>query len=457
MHVAYEGSGLLHSLLSLFVCTRAKGIFMTTARKKRLPALLGLALSVLWLLSASRVRAEDVVNGSFEIPALGSNYKYNPTGTGVGWTFVGASGIQGNGSAWNGANAPNGVQTAVIQNLGTFSQTINFNAGSHTLSVQAARRLQSIPAGSVQPIKVSIDGQQIGSLISPASTSFSLFTIPFSIATSGVHTLSFAGTLGTTGDDVSTFIDEVVVTGPPHITFGPTDISPNSFFYVLGTDFGDQAGTISIHFPKGPSTTDLSVPIGQPSSQWWYPGLTGGTVNSALAGVVEQTVDITITTKDGKKSNAWQATFHPRMVAAHLPQSRVMVAACSDGAHMNSCNHIGDESGECPFGFATEGIPPPASNSFGGHHHGCFGISSDNGTDVFSASLKNGWTFESLENFGSTTLNSSNGVASTPQTVPTLAGVSSIKMSVNWHIGATGGYVGYQGDLTITGPKGVSF
>jgi hypothetical protein len=38
-----------------------------------------------------------------------------------------------------------------------------------------------------------------------------------------------------------------------------------------------------------------------------------------------------------------------------------------------------------------------------------------------------------------------------------LAGASSVKISVSWHIGATGGFVGYQGDLTITGPKGVSF
>lgn len=423
---------------------------------KRLSTLLVFALSVLWLTSASPASAEDVVNGSFEIPALGSSYKYNPTGTGVGWTFGGTSGIQGNGSIWNAPSAPNGVQTALIQNLGTISQTINFNAGSHTLSMQVARRIQGVPAGGVQPIKVSIDGQQIGSLISPTSSSFSLFTIPFSIATSGAHTLSFAGTVGATGDNLTTFIDEVVITGPPQITFGPSDISPNSFFYVLGTDFGDQAGTINIHFPKGPSTTDLNVPIGQPSSEWWYPGLTGGTVDSAVAGVVEQTVDITITTKDGKKSNAWQATFHPRMVAEHLPQNRVKVVACSDGAHMNSCNHIGDESGECVFGFATEGIPPTASDSFGGHHHGCFGISGDSGTDTFSASLNNGWTFESL-GFSSTTINSSNGTASTPQTVPALSGASTIIIPVKWHIGATGGFVGYEGNLTITGPKDVSF
>ena len=423
---------------------------------KRLSTLFVFALSILWLTSASRASAEEVVNGSFEIPALGSNFKYNPTGTGIGWTFGGSSGIQGNGSAWGAASAPDGVQTAFIQGVGTISQTINFNAGSHILSVQAARRSGNVPAGGVQPIKVSIDGQQIGSLISPASTGFTPFTIPFSIATSGAHKLSFAGTVAAAGDDLSTFIDAVVITGPPHITFGPADLFPGSFFYVLGTDFGNQAGTINIHFPKGPSTTDLNVPIGQPSSQWWYPGLTGGTVDSAVAGVIEQTVDITITTKDGKKSNAWQAKFHPRMVAAHLPVSRVKVVACSDGAHMNSCNHIGDESGECPFGFATEGIPPGPSDSFGGHHHGCFGISSDSGTDTFSASLKNGWTFESL-GFSSTTISSSNGTASKPQTVPALPGANTILIPVNWHIGATGGFVGYDGNLTITGPKGVSF
>src|SRR5205823_316306 len=81
-----------------------------------------------------------LVNASFESPALGNGYRYNPTGTGIGWTFSSQSGIQGNGSAWGASSAPSGTQTAFIQATGTISQTLSLNAGSYTLSFQAARR-----------------------------------------------------------------------------------------------------------------------------------------------------------------------------------------------------------------------------------------------------------------------------------------------------------------------------
>jgi hypothetical protein len=144
-----------------------------------------------------------LVNSSFEIPALGSGYEYDPTEAGVGWTFVNSSGIQGNGSAWGAAPAPAGTQTALIQRTSSIAQTISLNAGSYTLSFQVAQR-----APYVQPISVTVDGSQIGSLVSPASTSFALVSIPFSVATSAAHTIAFTGT---DPDDKTTFIDAVTL------------------------------------------------------------------------------------------------------------------------------------------------------------------------------------------------------------------------------------------------------
>lgn len=46
----------------------------------------------------------------------------------------------------------------------------------------------------VEPVRVSVDGAQVGSLVSPGSTSFAAFNIVFSIATSGTHATMFAGT-----------------------------------------------------------------------------------------------------------------------------------------------------------------------------------------------------------------------------------------------------------------------
>jgi hypothetical protein len=221
----------------------------------------------------------------------------------------------------------------------------------------------------------------------------------------------------------------------------------------MGSAFGAPAGSISIYFPKTKKTVDVT--IGTPLSDWWYPGLAGGTVPKAISGEVEQTVDVVLKTLDGKKSNVWKAKFHPRLDVVALPQSHVKVVSCSDDGVANSCNHQGDDSGGCFMGFATEGIPPVASDSFGGHHHGCFGFSGDSGVDIFSASLKNGWKFDSLSEYSSSTWD--NGTATSPIFVPFLAGSSSVKFQVLWGIGAMGGSIAYEGVIMIIGPKGVSF
>jgi hypothetical protein len=151
-----------------------------------------------------------LANTSFEAPVVGNGFAYGPTGANVGWTFASA-GVQGNGSAWGAAVAPNGSQTAFIQQTGTISQTFNLDPGNYTLALQVARRNYSVPAGSAQPIRVTIDGTQIGSLVTPPSTAFTPIAIPFSIATSGMHTLVFTGT--DASGDKSTFIDAVTI-GP---------------------------------------------------------------------------------------------------------------------------------------------------------------------------------------------------------------------------------------------------
>jgi hypothetical protein len=147
-----------------------------------------------------------IANPSFETPGT-TNYVFDPAGSGVGWTFAGNTGIQRNGSSWGAASAPDGVQTAFIRYTGSVSQTLSLNAGSYTLSFKAARRnCCTVPYG--QPIKVTLDGIQIGALITPSTTSFATFNIAFSVASSGSHTLSFSGTNSLNN---TTFIDAVSI------------------------------------------------------------------------------------------------------------------------------------------------------------------------------------------------------------------------------------------------------
>lgn len=161
------------------------------------------------LTTARPVSAQTVptfVNPSFETPALGSGWQFTPTN--AGWTFVGRSGIQGNGSVWHGGPAPDGTQTGVIQNTGTISQTISFpSGGNYTLRFIAQGRSDN--DGS-NPIKVTLDGVQIG-LVTPSGLQYETFNMPFTV-TAGDHIIQFAG-MNTAGDR-ATFIDAVeIVTG----------------------------------------------------------------------------------------------------------------------------------------------------------------------------------------------------------------------------------------------------
>ena len=152
--------------------------------------------------------ASSLLNGGFEIPALGSGYQYTPSAAGIGWSFSGASGIEGNGSAWAAASAPDGTQAAFIQSAGSISQTVNLTAGSYTLSFRAAQRSCCV-SPYVQPIKITVDGVQIGSLVSPQSAGFASFSVPFTVSTTAAHTIAFTGT---DNADKTTFVDAVTLT-----------------------------------------------------------------------------------------------------------------------------------------------------------------------------------------------------------------------------------------------------
>jgi len=147
-----------------------------------------------------------LVNGSFESPSI-ATYQYSPIAP--GWTFGTGGGIQRDGSAWDGAPAVDGVQTAFIQGASSLSQSVTLAAGSYTLTFYLAQRQWAMPPGAVQPIAVSLDGVQQGAPITPAATSFSQYNLALTGLGAGVHTITFAGTNPV--GDASTFLDAVTL------------------------------------------------------------------------------------------------------------------------------------------------------------------------------------------------------------------------------------------------------
>jgi hypothetical protein len=175
--------------------------------------------ATLFVSAGFEARADPVfVNSSFETPNVGNNFLIDPTGPGVGWNFIGSSGVSGNNSLFTQGNppAPDGTQVGILQNVTIFSQVVGgFNAGQqYTLSFLAAQRGSGGSQPSTEKLQVSVDGNPVGTF-QPPGTNYSAFTTVPLLLTAGSHTFTFTGLGGTTGTDNTAFVDLVTITAIP--------------------------------------------------------------------------------------------------------------------------------------------------------------------------------------------------------------------------------------------------
>ncbi len=175
-----------------------------------------------------------VADAGFANPNVVSNgsFAYDPTGT--PWNFTGIAGIEADGSAWGAANAPDGDgRAAFLQGagggpLGDISQSLYLAPGTYTVSFEAAQR----GGYGLQPIQVSVNGINLGSTITPTSTSWALYTTTnFTIETAGNYTIQFAAT-NNSGDNDS-FIDDVSLANGNTFTFDG---------YIFGINYAGGTG-----------------------------------------------------------------------------------------------------------------------------------------------------------------------------------------------------------------------
>ena len=212
---------------------------------------------------------QPVSNPSFETPTLSvsPNNQYDPSG--ASWTFTGNAGIERDGSAFNAAAAPLGVQAAFLQSnvtanqkaLGAVSQSINLSPGVYTVSFQAAQRASK----PVQPIAFSVDGSQVGATFTPPSTAWTTFTTaPFTISNTGSHTIQFSATDSTL--DRTSFLDAVsvntvdlvpVVTTPAAATPNPVT-GTSAALSVLGSDIAGEASLTYTWSATGPAAVTFT-------------------------------------------------------------------------------------------------------------------------------------------------------------------------------------------------------
>ncbi|MFD2331645.1 hypothetical protein ACFSR7_20515 [Cohnella sp. GCM10020058] len=224
-------------------------------------------------------------NAGFEAPST-STLQYGPMTN--GWTFdANGAGVQRNGSIFGAASAPEGVQTAFIQNVGQISQALNFTAGTYTVGFKAAKRTSF---GGTESFDVYFDSTLIGSF-SPSSGSFTSFTTNSFTATAGSHTVKFAGT-ASSGDNTA-FIDDVSissVTGTSYqasIGYSSTQGSKNwAYQYGNGSSYADMT------WDATNSRWNKSGTFSIVSANWQHPDAGADSVRKFT---VPQTGSITIT------------------------------------------------------------------------------------------------------------------------------------------------------------------
>jgi hypothetical protein len=156
------------------------------------------------------------------------------TGTPSPWTFtagpllgstMSAAGVAGNVDGYftsGNPDAPQGTQVAFVQGAdSSFSQSINFSAGTYSLTFQAAQR--GVSGG--ETFNVLVDGQVVGSF-TPGDTSYSTFTTDNFALSAGSHTIEFLGA-GSAGGKETALIDNVRLNEVPGAPQDPSFETPS--------------------------------------------------------------------------------------------------------------------------------------------------------------------------------------------------------------------------------------
>ncbi len=198
------------------------------------------------------VQLGDLGFEAAQLPTGPNGFQYDPSGT--PWTFTGQSGVSGNGTVFTNGNpnAPQGNQVALVQNLGSISQTAtNFTAGNYHISLSAAQRGDY---GGVQTFQVWVDNTLI-STFTPTGTSYqTLTTAPFA-ATAGPHSIMIKGI--NASDDATAFVDAI-------------SVAPDSTAPVAGASIGDS-GFEAAQFAAGSG----GYAYGPSGTPWTFTGLAG--------------------------------------------------------------------------------------------------------------------------------------------------------------------------------------
>jgi hypothetical protein len=197
----------------------------------------------------------------------------------------------------------------------------------------------------------------------------------------------------------------------------------------------------------------LIIPKGGSGWDFWQPGIVVGFVPDRITQVRDQQVKLRIKTKDNKWSNEYPVYFKATRGFKFLPYSDPAVVnppECGTDSNFDVCNSWVDPEDTPFFVICTR----DANVTFCGGHHNCWGcLGIDEGVDVFRASLKNEWVFETFD-FDLWRSGAGEADAFFPLSPPLPKGGTSWQPVIKWWV-TPNDAVSYSISVGITGPKGV--
>ena len=178
--------------------------------------------------------SSGATQGSFAQPALSpGSYDYDPSGTGIPWTYSSSSGVTTSNSAFTSdlATVPDGGQMAFLQSTGSISQSITTVAGSYTFSWYAIQRQNW---GGPNDADFVVDGVVQDHFTPPNTNTWQAYSVTVAL-TAGTHTIGFNG-LDSAGGDCTLFLDDVTwTTGAPTATGAASAVKVTLRYPSTGT------------------------------------------------------------------------------------------------------------------------------------------------------------------------------------------------------------------------------
>lgn len=274
----------------------------------------------------------------------------------------------------------------------------------------------------------------------PWPTSQGLHTIPKLLARSEPVTLTFT----------EATIDEFS-TSPT-----PDTIKPGGKLLIKGALFGTVQGRVFLTFKRPfEQVKELNITKWEPETvEGEIPRDIEGFIDHGDSGFILRTASGLESPYQMLKSMASRETIQLRY------DDPVIKVNCSKSADNNLCNTIYANVGEKCLGPGQLYLYPDVEGGAATvtvFHQNCdMGIVWDEGEDVFTIQLRNGWVFRRFEHFEKTSTPANTLTMLHANDLKQWIGNDQLNLVVRWKISPGREYLQYGYRIWITGPKGVS-